>query len=273
MNKDYPAFTKWMGILNIIMDRVVHHALVSVLEPIYEKIFITDSYATRKNKGSHRAIRQAQVYLKKHRYFLKIDIQKYFESIKHSILSEILTRKIKDKDILALVQVIIANNDLSQNTNTGVGLPIGNLTSQFFANVYLDIFDHFVKEELRVAYIRYMDDMVFFSDDKSRLKEILVKAEEYLDTKLQLKLKEKAVIINTATHGLSFLGFRIFPNLIRVKNENIKRMKKNIKIKQYAHQQHKITEQELAHSINGVIEFVKTADSLRLRQKIFGQGL
>ena len=146
-------------------DRVVHHALVQVLEPIYEKRFIYHSYATRKGKGSHKAIEQARQYLKKNKWYLKIDIPKYFDSINHSVLKRILERQIKDPHILDLCSRIIAKGGGGQ-----CGLPIGNLTSQFWANVYLDNFDHFIKEQLRVkGCLRYMDDFCFFSGDKDSL--------------------------------------------------------------------------------------------------------
>jgi len=123
-------------------DRIVHHAIINILEPIYENIFIYDSYATRKEKGTHRAIKRAQEYLKKNKWYLKADIKKYFESINPDILMQILQTKIKDKDLLLLIEVIIRNSGEKKS-----GLPIGNLTSQFFANVYLDKFDHYIKDD------------------------------------------------------------------------------------------------------------------------------
>lgn len=250
-------------------DRIVHHALVNMLEPIYEKVFIYDSYATRKNKGIHKAIERAQCFLKKNRWFLIIDIEKYFASINHKILMKILKRKIKDEKLAGLVELIIKNNDISQNKEDS-GLPIGNLTSQFFANVYLDQFDHYVKENLRLDYIRYMDDMVFFSDDKELLKEILKLSKSYLENNLLLTIKPKSIVINTRLHGLSFLGYRIYPCLIRIKNENIKRMKKKIKLKESEFRTGKIDQETLSQSVRSMIEFIKTADSVQLKRSIYG---
>jgi len=251
-------------------DRIVHHALVNVLEPIYERIFIYDSYATRKGKGSHRAIARAQHFLKRNRWFLKIDIKQYFGSIDHRVLINILKRKIKDPKIIELIDVIIKNNDISQNIDDGIGLPIGNLTSQFLANVYLDQVDHYVKENLKIDYIRYMDDMVFFADDKNRLREILQLSSAYLGSRLKLTIKPGSIVINNRIHGLSFLGFRIFAAIIRVKNENIKRMKKNIEKKEWEYKRGMISEEKLSQSVNSIIEFIKTANSVRLRQNIYG---
>lgn len=153
---DYAYFTTYdpkerMISVAPFRDRVVHHALVNILEPIYEKRFIYDSYATRKGKGTHRAIRRAQEFLKSNHWYLKMDIRKYFDSINHQVLLAILRRTIKDAFILRLSEKIVAKGGNGVTGVTGVtGLPIGNLTSQFFANVYLDIFDHYIKEDLRV---------------------------------------------------------------------------------------------------------------------------
>jgi RNA-directed DNA polymerase len=122
-------------------DRVVHHTLINILEPLYEKRFISASYATRKNKGTHKAIAKAQQLQRNNHWYLKMDVRKYFGSINHKILLRIIKRKIKDPFVIFLCKTIIAKG------GDGItGLPIGNLTSQFFANVYLDIFDHFIKD-------------------------------------------------------------------------------------------------------------------------------
>ncbi len=255
-------------------DRIVHHALINILEPIFEKTFIFDSYATRKNKGTHKAIAKAQQYLRKYKWYLKIDIQKYFDSIDHQVLINLLERKIKDTKLIKLCKKIIANNDISQKQTHKVGLPIGNLTSQFFANVYLNLFDHFVKENLKLKYIRYMDDMVFFSHDKIEIKNTLLRVDKFITEHLKLKIKPKSIQTNSSSHGLNFLGFRIFPQLIRVKNANIKRLKKKIKKKEYELKTGAINEEALFQSVSSMIEYIKVADSLFLRRKIFeGQKL
>src|SRR5262249_8261152 len=161
-------------------DRVVHHALVNVLEPIYERTFIADSYACRKGKGTHAAVRRCQHFARRFRYVLKADVQKFFPSLDHEILKALVARKIKDRDVLWLVgQVIDGSNPQEEVLNPFPGdarftpgerrrgIPIGNQTSQFFANVYLDPLDHFVKDRLGIqGYVRYVDDFLVFSDDK-----------------------------------------------------------------------------------------------------------
>ncbi len=210
-------------------DRVVHHAVISVIEPIYERIFIYDSYATRKGKGTHRAIKRAQLFLRNNRWFLKADIKKYFDSIDHEVLLDVLSKRIKDKDVMWLLERIIRNGGRARK-----GLPIGNLTSQFLANVYLDVFDQFVKNTLKVkCYLRYMDDMVFFSNDKNFLLEIRKKTEEFLNRSLKLEFKN--AYINQQMNGLTFVGARIFPFLIRIKPKTLHRCIRKIKrrIKEY----------------------------------------
>ena len=153
-------------------DRIVHHALCNVLEPIFERSFIHDSYASRKGKGTHAALRRYQQFARQNAYVLKCDVRKFFPSIDHQILKDRIARKIKDEDVLALAGSIIDNSneqvsvpghfpgdDLFTQLDRRRGLPIGNQTSQFFGNVYLDALDHFIKEDLGCpGYIRYVDD-------------------------------------------------------------------------------------------------------------------
>jgi len=227
-------------------DRVVHHSLVNILEPVFEKRFIYDSYATRKCKGTHRAIARAQHFIKQNRWYLKMDVRKYFDSINHEVLNSIIGRSVKDTFILKLCAGIIAKGG-----NGCTGLPIGNLTSQFFANVYLDVFDHFIKERNRIKYyLRYMDDFCIFSNDKIFLKEMKIIVIEYLKAVLNLEIKDSAVLLNSSLHGLPFLGVRIFPNMIRYKKENFKRG--FIKLK----------EREREYS-NGMIDYIRYSSSMQ----------
>jgi retron-type reverse transcriptase len=182
-------------------DRVVHHALCNVIAPIFEKTFIRDSYANRLGFGTHRALRRFTEFARSSKYILQCDIRKYFPSIDHEILKEIIRRKIKCIDTLWLIEKIIDNSNKQEphivyfsgdNIFTPHerrrGLPIGNLTSQFFANIYLNGFDHFVKEKLKTEkYLRYVDDFALFGDDKMFLADSRTAIEEYLET-LRLKI-------------------------------------------------------------------------------------
>ncbi len=230
-------------------DRVVHHAVVGVLTPIYERVFIYDSYATRAGKGHHAAIRRAQSFLRKGRFYLKTDVAKYFESVDHDVLLDILNRKIKDRQLLALLERIICNS-----STPGKGLPIGNLTSQFLANVYLDPLDHFIKETLRVKkYLRYMDDMVAFENEKQVLRQHRTDVEQFLDARLKLRIKENATFLNKSSQGLSFLGMRIFPKFIRVKRENRRRSLRKLKHIMKAWKRGDIDEYTMQQSMTSII--------------------
>jgi len=230
-------------------DRVVHHAVVRVLTPIYERIFIHDSYATRPNKGTHAAIKRAQSFLRRWEWYLKLDIEKYFYTVDHDILMGLLKRKLKDPHLLDLLDRIIRNP-----RSFGKGIPIGNLTSQFLANVYLDPLDHEIKDRMGVrGYIRYMDDMVLFAESKAELVSLKIRIERFLLERLALPLKSEVSCLNRSSHGLSFLGMRIFPRFIRVKPENrrrsVKRMEKRLK----EWRQGRISEETLEQSLASMV--------------------
>jgi RNA-directed DNA polymerase len=162
-------------------DRVVHHALCNVIEPVFERSFIDDTYACRKGKGTYAAVNRYTQYARRYRYVLKCDVRKYFQSIDHAILMSLISRKIRCRQTMELIKEILCSrcddsshfyfpgDDLFTPFQRPKGIPIGNLTSQFFANVYLDGFDHFVQEVLRLPYIRYVDDFVAFADSSKKL--------------------------------------------------------------------------------------------------------
>ncbi|MBL7794790.1 MAG: group II intron reverse transcriptase domain-containing protein [Saprospiraceae bacterium] len=246
-------------------DRVVHHAVVGALEPVFERLFIHDSYATRKGKGAHSAVFQAQRYLRRSPYFLKTDIEKYFDSIDHGILLNLIERKIKDKRLVELISRILANGGRS-----GVGLPIGNLTSQFFANVYLNGFDQWIKETKREPYyIRYMDDFVIFSNEKTHLKSLLVDMKAWLDTNLNLRLKPGATFMNISDNGLSFLGTRIFPALIRIHPENARRASQKLLKTNIAWKNGDITDESYFQSLNSYDSYFSVYGTREIKKIIF----
>ena len=172
-----------------VRDRVVQHALMNYYNKIFDRHLIFDSYACRINKGTHKAILRAFHFSKSSKYFLKMDVRKYFNSIDHSILKEMLTTLIKEKSALELFKIIIDSSDRDINR----GISIGNLTSQYFANFYLSGFDHYFKEQYHVKhYIRYMDDILIFSNKNEEIKEIYNNAVNYADEKLNLLYKARS---------------------------------------------------------------------------------
>lgn len=263
-------------------DRVIHHALCNVIEPLFEKTFIYDSYANRKEKGTHRAIERFNGYMQKYRYVLKCDIKKHFPSIDHEILYNILKGKIADENVLWLIWTIIKNSnpqemvcnyfegdDLFIPLDRKKGIPIGNLTSQFFGNVYLNGFDHFIKDNLGCkAYLRYVDDFVVFGNNKEQLWEIKKEMEEYLQ-KLRLKLHPKKTRTFPVKNGCEFLGFYIYPHLKKVKKANVRLFERRLKFMQIAFIKRKISLDEIGKSIQGWIAHVRHANSYRLRERIF----
>ncbi|GAB4303838.1 MAG: RNA-directed DNA polymerase [Oscillatoriaceae cyanobacterium] len=262
-------------------DRVVHHALCHIIVPIFERTFILYSYANRVGFGTHRALRRFTKLARSNRYVLQCDIRKYFPTIDHEILKSLIRRKIKCADTLWLIDKLIdgsneqesviqyfRGDDLLTPLQRRRGLPIGNLTSQFFANVYLNGLDHFVLEQLKVPkYLRYVDDFALFGDDKQFLADCRVAIEEYLAT-LRLTIHPiKSQLFETGT-GANFVGFRVFPDYIRVRSENLRRARRRFKRLQRDYSEGKITRVEIADCLRSWVAHLKHGNTWRLRKKI-----
>jgi len=201
-------------------DRVVHHAICNILEPIFEATFIHDSYACRVGKGTHAAVDRFSHFARRHAYVLKGDVKRYFPSIDHELLMHAIGRKVQCRRTLGLCALVIHQG--TQDT-AGRGLPIGNQTSQFFANVYLNPFDHFILEQVRPdGYIRYVDDFVLFADGKGELWEALDRARDFLEG-LRLELPPAKCLIQPVSAGTTFLGYRIWPHQRRLVRSSIVR--------------------------------------------------
>ncbi len=205
-------------------DRVVHHAMMNLLEPVFEKSFIKDTYANRKGKGVFAAVKRAMYFSQKYPYALKIDIRKYFPSIDHEILKSMIAKKIECQKTLALLCKVIdssnpqekvehyfAGDDLFTMGERRIGLPLGNLTSQYLANIYLGRVDHYAKEILRLkGYIRYVDDIVIFGESIEFLRSILGRLDDFL-SKLRLKVHPLKIRFFETANGFEFLGHKVFP--------------------------------------------------------------
>jgi retron-type reverse transcriptase len=263
-------------------DRVVHHALCNIIVPIFENTFIYDSYANRIGFGTHRALKKFTNFARNSRYVLSCDIRKYFPSIDREILKQLIRRKIKCGDTLWLIDTIIDNSneqetvidyfpgdDLLTPVTRKRGLPIGNLTSQFFANIYLNGFDHFVKEQLKVSkYLRYVDDFALFADDWNFLAESRIAVEEYL-AKLRLRVHPiKSQLFETKI-GANFVGFRIFPDRIRVRNSNLHRARRRLKQLQADYATGKIDWHQVNQSMQSWFAHLEHGDTWQLKQQIF----
>ncbi|NLV46946.1 MAG: RNA-directed DNA polymerase [Candidatus Hydrogenedentes bacterium] len=249
-------------------DRVVHHAVCAVLEPVFEGRYIYDSYACRKDKGSHRALQRAWSFARHGGYFLKCDVARYFDSVDHEILKAQLRRLFKDARFLALLERIIDHN--APHNAPGKGLPIGNLTSQYFANLYLDGLDHFIKQQLHMKrYVRYMDDFLCLADTKAALQGVLGEVREFLDGRLRLHLKEKKCYIAPIMQGIPFLGMRLYPGTIRLSRPSLVRCRRKLKRREDAFEAGRITEAALIQSVGSLIAHITHGNTMALRRQWF----
>lgn len=254
-------------------DRVVHHAVCNVIEPIFDKTFIYDSYANRINKGTHKAIQRFDTF--KHKvsrnntrncFVLKADIKHYFETVNHNILLEIISRKIDDENVLWLITCILSNHSTIQK---GVGMPLGNLTSQFFANVYLNELDQFVKHKLRAKhYIRYVDDFVILHTSSNTLKEYKQKINSFLQHKLKLELHPDKSKILQLRNGINFLGVRIFPHHKLIRKKNINKFQRKLEQLKSAYKQDKIDREKVVEKFEGWLTYISQANTYKCRKNL-----
>jgi len=238
-------------------------------------------FANRKGKGTHAGIRRCRQFLQKHQFVLKSDIQKYFPSVDHAILKTLISKKIACPRTVELIFKIIDNSneqefvpeyfpgdDLFTLLDRRRGLPMGNLTSQFFANVYLSPLDHFVKEVLRLDYVRYVDDFVVFANHKNTLIEARRAIESFLAEHLRLRLHPRKTHISPCEKGITFLGQRVFRTHQKLKNENVRRFRKRLRIRLKAFRAGLLTPEKLELQLNAWLGHAKQADTYRLRKKI-----
>jgi len=222
-------------------DRVVHHALMNVLEPILDRRFHPDSYACRVGKGTHAAARRLQRLMRRYRYTLQCDVRKFFPSIDHAILKGQFRRVVKDRRLLALMDLVVDSSneqepvaswfpgdDLFTPATRRKGLPIGNLTSQWFANWYLDGLDHLVTSHLRVGgHVRYCDDFVLLDNDRGRLREIVAATRDWLASR-RLKLHEERLCVLPSRTGRVFVGMRTWPTHRVVRAANVRAFRRRV---------------------------------------------
>jgi len=269
-------------------DRVVHHALCTVIEPRFERSFIHDSYANRVGKGTHRALDRCQQFARRFRYVLSCDVVRFFPSIDHVILRRILARKVSDDDVLWLIDRILESGRgvLSEEYEVIYfpgddlwaalrrrGLPIGNLTSQFWANCYLNPFDHFIKRELRCGkqrggYLRFVDDFLLFTDEKPTLWRWKRALEERL-TRLRLTIHAGAHP-RPVTEGIPFLGFVVYPDRRRLKRRKGIHFRQRLRelLRRYALAE--ITLDQLTASAQGWANHTRYGNTVGLRKAVLG---
>jgi retron-type reverse transcriptase len=245
-------------------ERVLHHALMNVCEPVLERAAIFDSYACRKGRGQQVAVRRATGYARQNGWFLKMDIRKYFDSIDQEVLRGLLARKFKDAGVLEVFDRILA----TYQTAPGQGLPIGNLTSQHFANYYLAPLDRFIKEGLQCrSYVRYMDDFVVWGETAAELREVWRRVEDFLTTELKLELKSN-VMLNRTERGMDFLGYRIFPRDLRLAKRSKRRFASKFRAYEREHREGVWSELELQQRMTALIAFTLPCRSRGFRRNV-----
>ena len=302
---DYRRFTVYEPKERVICaaafrERVLHHALMNVLEPWIEKWLIYDTYACRKGKGQLAAVWRAQGFARKYRYFLKCDIRKFFDSVPHEGIEEMLERKIKDRRVVSWLMKIVDTYE----TTPGRGLPIGNLTSQHLANLYLDKLDRYVishkehKEHREafsvepnpskpgrqnlcdlcvlcgkneIGYVRYMDDFVVWSDDKAALCRMRDAVAEFVQRELGLELKESPYI-NRTSHGMDFLGMRVYPGRVRANRASLERFERKAGLYDRLLADGTWSEAMYQERMTALTAFLQQADTLGWRRKASGSN-
>ncbi len=253
-------------------DRVIHHAVCNIIEPFFEKMFIHDSYANRIGKGTLKAIQRFEYFRRKlsqnntHKVFiLKSDIRHYFDEVDHSILLKIVSKRIYDPGVLWLIRRVLSN----YSTSEGKGMPLGNLTSQFFANVYLNELDQFVKHKLKAKqYIRYVDDFVILHNSEEQLTDWRGKIAEFLREKLLLNLHPEKTRIVLSNQGIDFLGLKIFLHHKIMKKRNVRLFKRKLKLICEKYDNSEVMYDEVYDFLEGWIAYAKNADTYNVRKKV-----
>ncbi len=262
-------------------DRVVHHALMNVLEPVLDRHMHPASFACRKDKGSHAAADRLQALMRRHRYFVQCDIRKYFPSIDHEILKCLFCRIIKDRQVLRLMDLIVDHSneqegvceyfpgdDLFEPHRRRRRLPIGNLTSQWFANWYLTGLDHLVTSHLRIgAYVRYCDDFVLLADDRRQLAEGIDAVGAYLE-ELRLRVHEERIAISPVRAGARFVGFRVWPTHRMIRKDNIRAFRRRVKALRAAYAVGELTWDDIKPRLAGWIGHARQASSVCLLRRL-----
>ena len=258
-----------------VRDRVVHHAIYSVLNPTFEPTFISNSFSCRIGKGTHKGVRTLERILRKVSinntgscFALKCDIKKFFDNIDHQILLHILGKRIKDEKAMWLLEELIKSYSDS-NEREGErhsGLPIGNLTSQLFANVYLNEFDQFVKHKLKIKYyIRYTDDFVIVNKNKKYLQDLVIPINRFLKSNLKLSLHQNKLTIRKYRQGIDFLGYILFPYYKLVRTKTKRRILKNLEEDFSAYKKGKLSEKALKQIKASYLGVLSHSNSYKLR--------
>ncbi|MDE6879274.1 MAG: RNA-directed DNA polymerase [Odoribacter sp.] len=247
-------------------ERVLHHAIMNVCHPYFERQLIETTYATRPGKGIYQAIASVGCGVRQYGYVAKFDFRKYFDTIDHAILKVKLRRIFKDSRLLGLFDRIIDSYSRAE----GKGLPIGNLTSQYFANYYLSSLDHYVKEELRVKeYVRYMDDFLIFASTREELEHCVGKVRCYASSELDLTLKP--VVYSISNDGVSFLGYTVYPHKVLLNGRSKRRLKMKMREYDFMRETGEWEEKSYMEHITPLLAFAGYGYTKSLRRRLLGE--
>ena len=262
-------------------DRVVHHALCNIIEPIFENSFIYDSYANRKGKGVLKAINRFEYFKRKvsrnltplkegngiKGFVLKADIRKFFDSVSHEVLMNIIKSKIADEKVLWLIRLILNNHHSNEH---GTGMPLGNLTSQFFANVYLNELDYFIKHKLKSEYyIRYVDDFVILHKSKEMLEYYKKEISQFLENNLSISLHSDKSDVFSLYRGVNFLGLKIFSYHKAIQKRNIRKFRNKLEVLCEFYDKAEISYDGVYNSLEGWNAYTKNANCFSLKKRLF----
>ncbi len=249
-------------------DRVVHHAVMRVIEPPLDRRFIHDSYACRKGKGVHAAVDRYQHWARRYAYVMQLDIKAYFPSINHAVLKRVLRHYLKDTQTLTLLDTIIDHSPADERAAPGCGIPIGNLTSQFFANLYLNRLDHCIKQQLGVtAYLRYVDDLVLLANDKQQFWDWHAVIVDSLRQHEGLELHDP--LITPARLGIDLFGYRVWPDKRRLRNDNGHRFARKHRRRARLYAGGRLELADMLPSMQAWISHARHGDTEGLRKAIF----
>lgn len=252
-------------------DRIVHHAICNVIELFFDKRFIHDSFANRKGKGTLNAVKRFDYFKKKvscnnikNCFVLKADVKHYFETVNHKILLNMLSEKVLDERVISLIKLILANHKTKEK---GKGMPLGNLTSQFFANVYLNELDQFIKQKLKAEYyIRYVDDFVILHSSKALLEDYKRRIDSFLRRSLDLELHPDKSKIIKLEKGIGFLGFRVFYYHKLLRKKNMKRFERNLTNMKLMYRKNKLSREKVVDCFEGWLAYATHANTFKYRK-------
>lgn len=258
-----------------VRDRIFHHAIFQILNPLFEPGFISASFSCRKGYGTHKGVQHLQNILRKASkngsiscFVLKCDIKKFFDTVDHNILVSILKKKIKDEDTIWLLKQIISSFSTYSLLGMEKGVPIGNLTSQLFANIYMNEFDQFMKNKLRVKYfLRYTDDFLVLSENRAYLENMLPEIIFFLSNNLSVKIHEEKTAIQKISRGIDFLGYVVFNKYKLIRTKTKRRIIKKFRRKLSEYSKGSVSKDSLSQSLQSYLGFFSHAESYAIEEK------